>query len=42
MRIAFFALVSVFIALTACGCNEEARLTVLFTGDEHNFITPAG
>jgi hypothetical protein len=42
MRIALLVLVSVSIALAASGCNEEARLTVLFTGDERNFVTPVG
>ena len=30
------------IALTAVGCREEARLTILFTGDERGWIVPAG
>ncbi len=31
-----------FLALGASGCREEARLTILFTGDERGWIVPAG
>ena len=31
-----------FIALAAAGCREEARLTILFTGEERGWIVPAG
>jgi hypothetical protein len=30
------------LVFAAWGCNEESRLTVLFTGDEHGFVTPVG
>jgi acetylornithine deacetylase/succinyl-diaminopimelate desuccinylase-like protein len=35
-------MLAALIALAAAGCREEARLTVLFTGDERGFIFPAG
>jgi len=30
------------IALAAAGCREEARLTILITGDERGWVIPAG
>jgi len=42
MRMVLFAVASVSIALAAFGCNDERRLTVLFTGDEHNYMSPVG
>ncbi len=42
MRIYLAILVSVVIALAALGCKEDVRLRVLFTGDEHDLITPVG
>ncbi|MFA4948476.1 MAG: hypothetical protein WC674_08230 [Candidatus Krumholzibacteriia bacterium] len=30
------------IALAVAGCREEARLTILFSGDERGWIVPAG
>jgi hypothetical protein len=42
MRRCILALVSAYLAFAALGCNEDTQLTVLFTGDEHDFISPAG
>ena len=42
MRIHLAILVSALIALAALGCKEDVRLTLLFTGDEHDLITPVG
>jgi hypothetical protein len=30
------------IAFAGAGCREEARVTILFTGDERGWIVPAG
>jgi hypothetical protein len=40
-RIVLFV-VAALIALAAAGCREEARLTILFSGDERGWIVPAG
>ena len=35
-------IVAGLVALAAAGCREEARVTILFTGDERGWIVPAG
>jgi len=42
MKIAFSFMITALVALAAAGCREEARLTVLFSGDERGFVAPAG
>jgi hypothetical protein len=36
------AFVPILLALAIGSCREEARLAVLFTGDERGWIVPAG
>ena len=35
-------MMAALIALAVAGCREEARLTVLFTGDERGWVFPRG
>jgi hypothetical protein len=42
MKIISCLVLAGIIALAAAGCRDEARLTILFTGDERGFIVPAG
>jgi hypothetical protein len=41
MKILSWFMLASLIALAA-GCREEARLTILFTGDDRGWIVPAG
>jgi acetylornithine deacetylase/succinyl-diaminopimelate desuccinylase-like protein len=42
MKNVLCSILAVLIALAAAGCREEARLTILFSGDERGWIVPAG
>jgi hypothetical protein len=38
--LAWFMLV--WLIVLAAGCREEARLTILFTGDDRGWVVPVG
>ena len=42
MKVVSLFILAGIIALAAAGCREEARLTILFTGDDRGWIVPSG
>jgi hypothetical protein len=42
MKNVLCSILAALIALATAGCREEARLTVLFSGDDRGWIVPAG